>query len=73
MQQLCCRRRTRSTVQMVWWFSYSSQKPGEEELHKQWLEWLDAVEMWPDNFEDGSWQFMLPEAWRNKKELNKVR
>ena len=58
--------------EVEWWFRVMCPKPGEEQLHMHWIQWLNEMETWPDNFEDGSWQFWMPELWRSRKVLNQM-
>ena len=49
-----------------WMFRYQYPRPGKEQEHKGWRQWLHDNSMWPseDELLDETYQMMLPPAWR---------
>ena len=49
-----------------WMFRYHYPRPGKEQEHREWRQWLLEKSMWPSEGQllDESYQMMMPSEWR---------
>ena len=55
-----------------WLFRFYYPRPGQEQTHSQWRQWLQDNMYWPDEDQlyDETYQMMMPSEWRRNAYKN---